>query len=263
MERSAAQRLTLRIIGCAGAALFACFFFLTYHTPHWVEDFAASYLEKRVTDHVDATIDGLGAPQGDDALSRYAANLYKQNEGRIYELRQRLKASSRAQMASRLAQIRSMTPEQRELVQLGFEAAAEGGIGLLQLENRQLVALIQSGYLKIAAELKREIRGFTAINAFAFLLLVLVSFLKPDGVRILFVPGVLLCVSTLLCAYLYVFGQNWLLNMIHGSYVGKIYGLYLGVTFLFLCDVMLNRGRVTALIVTGISIGPSIIRKTP
>ena len=57
----------------------------------------------------------------------------------------------------------------------------------------------------------------------------LVSFLKPEDTRALFVPGVLLTVSTLTCAYLYLFEQNWLLTMIHGNYLGFAYAAYLGV----------------------------------
>ncbi len=47
MQASATQRLVLRIIGVAGAALFVFFFVLTYHRPAWVEDFAANYIESR------------------------------------------------------------------------------------------------------------------------------------------------------------------------------------------------------------------------
>jgi hypothetical protein len=91
MARPNPRRLTLRIAGMAGAALFAFFFALTYHTPEWVEDFAASYIEGEVADKVNASIDAWDAPQGDDALSRYAAQLMKQNEARIAELRDSLK----------------------------------------------------------------------------------------------------------------------------------------------------------------------------
>ena len=40
-----------------------------------------------MADKVDATIDSFDAPQGDDALSRYAAQLVQQNEARIAELK--------------------------------------------------------------------------------------------------------------------------------------------------------------------------------
>lgn len=81
----------------------------------------------------------------------------------------------------------------------------------------RLVTMIQSGYVAVVKDLTRDIRIFTATNAIAFLLLLLVSFLRPDSVRALFVPGVLLFISTLLCAWLYVFEQNWLLTIIDGS----------------------------------------------
>ena len=54
MRSAATQQLVLRIIGVAGAALFAFFLALTYHRPAWVEDFAASYIESQVAKKVEA-----------------------------------------------------------------------------------------------------------------------------------------------------------------------------------------------------------------
>jgi hypothetical protein len=62
----------------------------------------------------------------------------------------------------------------------------------------------------------------------------------------------LLTVATIFCAYLYVFEQNWLLTIIHGDYLGLGYAAYLGVVFLFLCDIALNFGRVTTRLVNGL-----------
>ncbi len=263
MTRPDSRQVTLRLAGIAGAALFAFFFALTYHTPEWVEDFAADYIEGKVAHKVDATIDSLDAPQGDDALSRYAAQLMKQNEARIAQLKDSLKEKARAQLAACIAEIRSLTAEQRARLQTWLEDGAKSKIGSLQFENTRLVAIMQSGYLGVAADLKRDIRIFTASNTCAFLLLVLVSFLKPEHTRALFVPGVLLTVSTALCVYLYVFEQNWMLTLIQGSYLGYAYAAWLGVAFLFLCDVWLNRARVTVRILeslahaVGAAISPS------
>jgi len=148
---------------------------------------------------------------------------------------------------------RSLSPEQRAKLEGWVEKGAQLSIGSLTVDNSKLVGLIQSGYLHVVADLKREIRGFTAINAIAFPLLVVVSFLRPEYVRESFFSGVLLALATLFCAYLYVFSQNWLLAMIQGNYVGKIYALYLGVVFLFFCDIALNRARVTRAVARGIS----------
>ncbi len=99
--------------------------------------------------------------------------------------------------------------------------------------------------MDVATELKRDIRIFTASNALVFILLLLVSFLKPQAITHLFLPGVLLVVSTLICSYFYIFEQNWLLTIIQNSYLGFAYLAWLGAVFLFLCDIVFNRGRIT------------------
>jgi hypothetical protein len=246
MQVPAARNLTLRIIGAAGAILFGFFFALTYHTPRWVEDFAAGYIEGRVAQKLDRTVDNLAAPQGDSALSRYAADLYRKNEARIADYKELLKSNIREQLAICIPQVRVMSDELRGRIETWVRDGAVLGIGELQLDNSRLVALIQSGYLAVVADLTHDIRIFTATNVAAFLLLLLVSFLKPEFVRELFVTGVLLAISTLACAYLYVFEQNWLLTIVQGSYLGTAYMAWLGLSFLFLCDVWLNNARVTA-----------------
>ena len=197
--------------------LFAFFFALTFHTPEWVEDFARDYLEAQVARKIDARIDSLAAPRGDDALSRFAADLYRKNEASIADTKLLLKQKVREQLIDCIDQARALSIEQRSAISNWIEKGAVLSIGDLTLENSRLVAMIQSGYLAVVADLMRDIRIFIATNAIAFLLLVLVSFLKPDSVRELFVPGVLLFISTLLCAWLYVFEQNWLLTIIDGS----------------------------------------------
>src|SRR5690349_2439155 len=253
MQASAARTYSLRIIGAAGAILFAFFFALTWHTPRWVEDFAAGYIEGRVAEKLDTVIDGLGAPTGNGALSRYAAELYRQNEQKIAAYKELLKRDIREQLALCIPQVRALSDEWRGKLESRVRDGATLSIGELQLDNSRLVALIQSGYLAVVADLTHDIRIFTASNAIAFLLLLLVSFLKPGHVRELFVPGVLLAISTLVCAWLYVFEQDWLMTIVQGSYLGLAYAAWLGVSFLFLCDVWLNRARVTARVLEGLA----------
>lgn len=255
MEKAAIRNLTLRIVGFAGATLFAFFFALTYHTPRWVEDFAAEYIEALVAQHVDATIERLGPPTGGDAMSRYAARLYEKNQTSISGFKELLKKEAREQLVDCIDKARSLSVEARATLERLINQSATGSIGALQLENARLASLIQSGYLQVVADLQREIRIFTASNAIAFLLLVLASFLRPEFSRELFVPGILLAISTLICTYLYVFEQDWLLTMIHGDYLGVAYVVYLGFVFLILCDIVLNRARVTIKLIRLATVG--------
>ena len=68
----------------------------------------------------------------------------------------------------------------------------------------------------------------------------------------MFLPSALLLTSTLICSFFYVFEQNWLLTIIYDDYLGFAYLGYLGVVFLFLCDIVLNYARITSAIINAI-----------
>jgi hypothetical protein len=107
-------------------------------------------------------------------------------------------------------------------------------------------------YMEVASELKRDIRIFSGSNLAIFILLVVVSFLKPAAMAHLFLPGMLLMTSTLICSFFYIFEQNWLMTIIYNDYLGFGYLGYVGVLFLFLCDIVFNSARITTQIINTI-----------
>jgi hypothetical protein len=250
MRGDTIERWVLRVTGFAGLAIFATFFVFTWATPQWVEDFGADYIEGEVIERVDAGIDGIKLPQGDNAVARFASALVQKNEEKIASL-QRLKSRARELLASALAQVRDPDCACRIWLENAINSGVSGRILTLQADNQQITGFIQGTYLKTAADLKRDIRIFAASNSLCFLMLIAISFAKPQAIRHLFVPGILLFFAALLCAGMYVFEQNWLLTIIHGNYLGFAYLAYLGVVFLFFCDIVLNRGRVTTTIANG------------
>jgi hypothetical protein len=245
------QLAVLRVAGMAGAALFGLFFVLTFSTPQWIERFAIEYIETRVSESVDSRISSMRPEIGEGAAVRLAQGLHERNEAALENLKQTFKDGVREKWEAALAEVRDLDCECRKKWLDTLEAGTRHRLLTLEAANQRLTEFIQGSYMKVATELKRDIRIFTATNAVMFLLLVLVSFLKPQAVRHLFAPGLLLGLATLLCAYLYVFEQNWLLTVINGSYLGFAYAGYLGVVFLFLCDIALNHGRVTTRLVNG------------
>lgn len=61
-----------------------------------------------------------------------------------------------------------------------------------------------------------------------------------------------LLLTTAVVASLYLFQQNWLHTIVFGDYVGWGYFAYLGIVGVLLGDLLLNRGRVNARIVSPI-----------
>jgi len=236
----------LRIFGAAGALLFAFFFMLTFWRPLWVETFAADFIQSEVANEVDEHIDRLGFEGAAAKLSAVAAAIYRQNGQKIDEYRAALKARAHERIASCIALLLDLESGARARIARALEAGSQAEIASLSAVNERLTDLIQGRYLRIVAELKHDLRIFTASNCGCFLLLLLVTFLRPEFIKQLLVPGLLLLAATLYCAYCYVFQQNWLLTIIYSDYLGFAYLAYLGVFFLFLCDVVLNYGRVTS-----------------
>ena len=260
MDSTVLQKISLRSVGIIGAAIFLTFFAFTYMTPGWVESFASDYIESEAKDRIDASIDAIRPPESESTLARLAQSMYEKNEAQIEQFKSNLKNKVHVQWAAALAAVRNLDCECREKWEDWFESGFNTNIALLQAANEQISTFIHSTYMDVATELKRDIRIFTASNAAVFILLLLVSFLKPQAITHLFVPGVLLAVSTLICSYFYVFEQNWLLTIIQSSYLGFAYLAWLGVVFLFLCDIVFNRARITTEILNAIfnAIGSAI-----
>ncbi|MEL6871108.1 MAG: hypothetical protein AAFO81_15010 [Pseudomonadota bacterium] len=246
------QRLVLRIIGVIGAVIFTAFFALTYSVPQWVETFAADYIDRKAQARIDGMIDAIKPMESETALARLSQYLYDKNEAKIEHSKTLLRDRVHEQWASALADITDMDCACRQQWAKEFESWFQSDIRLLRAANDKIADVIHAAYMDVATDLRRDIRIFTASNAAIFLLLLLVSFAKPQAATHLFLPGVLLSIATVCCAYCYLFQQDWLLTIINGSYVGFAYLGWLGIVFAFLCDVVVNRARITSRILNAI-----------
>ncbi len=239
----------MRAAGFAGLTLFGTFFVISFSVPQWVERIGASFIAGEIIVEVDGAIDAVRPPTGESVLARAAADLYAQNGQQIEQLKATVKLRAREALAAALAQVRDPKCECRRALAQKFDLLR---IQRLIRDNERLADLLHGTYMKVKTDLTRELRIFTATNAACFLLLLIVSYAKPGAARHLLFPGVLLACATVFCAWIYVFSQNWLLTIIHGSYVGVAYAAYLGIAFLFLCDIALNRGRVATRVINGV-----------
>lgn len=246
------QRIFLGIVSLSGVAVFAFFFALTFHTPAWVEEFAADFIEKKVSKRVDTAIDSVQPPAGTGALSRAASAIYAKNEEKIEQYRESLRQKVHERMADAIAEVRDLDCDCRDKWAMWLKQGTETEIRLLQKANQGITDFIQSTYASVTVGLQRDIRIFTSANGLVFLLILAVVIGKPEACLQLFVPAVLAASATLICSYFYIFKQDWLLTIIYNDYLGFTYLAYLGIVFGLLCDIMLNRARVTTEIVNTI-----------
>jgi len=71
------------------------------------------------------------------------------------------------------------------------------------------------------------------------------SFLKPNTTDYLFLPGVFMLISTIICSYFYIFEQNWFYTLLYNDFTGFGYLAYLLGIFVLLCDIAFNKAKIT------------------
>jgi len=235
----------LRALGAIGTLLFASLFTLTFYRPAWVEQAARDFITAEVQKQVDAHVDGIDVAAAGASLAKAAGVLVRQNSQRIENLKAALHARLNERIADALAQVRDLDCECRDRLAGIIGAGMASSLAALDATNARLTDFIQAKYLRVVADLERDIRIFSGANAAACLLLFMLSFLRPRAVDHLMFPAVLLALAVILSSYWYLFEQNWFFTIIYSDYFGFAYLGFLGFTFGLLLDIFLNRGRFT------------------
>lgn len=246
------QKILLRLIGVVGASLFGLVLYLTFSTPQWLETYAKDYIEDRVRERVGEFVDGVDIDTGDSALGRLAASVLEKNSERIDGIRENIKNKVYERIETAIADMRDLSCECRQLLQTWATELPQASLNALTLANERVTRLIQGKYAYVLGSLRRDVRIFAGTNVAVFVLLIAATFVKPQAMVHLFLPGLLLVVSTIFTSYLYIFQQNWLLTILHGSYWGFAYTAYLGIVFAVLCDILFNRARITTEVLNAI-----------
>lgn len=242
------MKLFLRSTGLAGFLLFALLFLAAFTSPIHIERAAKEFIQAQVAAKARDTIDGAAHSRFEKAAGILAKELREE----IVDLKQKLYNGLPEKVAAAIAQMQDLTCECRKKLGSDIRQSYEWRIASLESAEAQLIELIQGQYVEVVDKLMRDLRIFTGANAVAFLMLLIVSSLNARASAHLTLPGMLLLVSTLVSGYFYLFAQNWFFTIVYNDYVGYGYIAYLSFIFAVLCDVVLNRARVTTEIINSL-----------
>ena len=259
------MKLTLRSLGLIGTLLFSILFATTFKIPGFVEDMGKDFITSQIQKKTNEKIDQFKTASKDSKLAKFASVLYSKNELKIDEIKGQLKHKAHEKLAAVVAEMSDLNCECRMKYAKNLKQGFEFKLASLESMNEKLTDFMESKYMQISTELKRDVRIFTGSNAIIFLLLLVISFLKPQAIKHLFLPGILLFTATTVCSFFYVFEQNWLLTIIYNNYYGFAYLGFVGIAFLFLCDIAFNKCKVTSEIINTImnTIGSTATALTP
>ncbi|MFK5893005.1 MAG: hypothetical protein QM504_07265 [Pseudomonadota bacterium] len=239
------MKSSLRLFGIIGIILFSGLFALTYSTPEFVERIGKEFIKNKIIEKTQEKVNSITAEKKDSKLGKFVGKLIKNNEATINIYKQKIKNKANEKLAAVIAEMSDLSCECRKNYAKKLDQGYQFKLLSLQHANEKMVDFMKAKYMDVSIKLKTDFRIFTGVNALIFLFLLLASFLKPQAIKHLFLPSVLLCVSTMISSYFYLFEQNWFFTIIYGSYTGWAYLGYLTFVFAILSDIVFNRARIT------------------
>jgi hypothetical protein len=246
------QHLTLRVFGLLGTILFIPIFLLSFADPQLIENSGKAFVEWKLEKSTNAKIDSIKLPNEskfEKLLGNKVKEIRKKTEEKIQTLKQQLKNDAPSLIATQIAKLRNLDCECRKSWEKKARDSMKFELASLEVAKLKIVHFTQAKYMEIVEKLTFDVRIFVGANGVVFLFLMLASFLKPSAIKHLFLPSVLMLVSTVLCSYFYMFEQNWFYTIIYNNYTGFTYIGYLTFVFSVLCDIVFNKAKVTTEII--------------
>jgi len=239
------MRQFLLVVSVLGTLVFGAAALASLFHPLWVERLAREVVRMEVERRVGERVDSLTNSRIGELAQRALDKVEADRDASLRAIR----ADIPAQVAQVLADMLRVDCECRQRMARALEQGqTERLASLTQLRDR-LASLIETTYVSVAQSLIREFRIFTASNAFAFVLLGLVTLRRKAAGLQLALPAAVLLGAVVITGGFYLFGQNWLHTIVFANYTGFAYTAYLAAVAAMLADVAFNRARVTTTIV--------------
>ncbi|HSW15247.1 MAG TPA: hypothetical protein VLI06_20535 [Solimonas sp.] len=235
------MRIPVIFVSMCLAAMFAGAFWATFARPLEVEQAATGFIRAQLEEELHEEITSLK----DSALVKAVSRLAASHSSEIAEVQQQIETDAPKQIAEAIARMQNLSCECRRKLEHSLSDGLNWKLLGAQQAQAHLEAYLESTYSAVVNRLLKDLRIFTGISALSLFLVALVALRKAQASAHLLFPAALLLCSTIISAYFYLFEQNWFFTIVYNDYVGLGYMAYVAAVFAFLCDIALNRARVT------------------
>jgi hypothetical protein len=239
-------RRSVVTIGVVGFLFFALAFFASWANPGFVEQIAKQIIRFQVEEQVHEKVEAIDS----HFLAKQATIFAHKYTDDIAQTKRQLAQQLPARIAEVIAEMQNLDCECRKKIETNIRERFEWRISSATQAKERLTTLIRSKYMETARQLTREFRIFTGTNAIVFGLLLIATMVKRQAGLHLLPSAFVLLLAAAITAYLYLYNQNWLHTLVFSDFVGFAYVGYLAGVFALLCDILFNRARVTAELLT-------------
>jgi hypothetical protein len=250
-----AVRCFLLCLSGIGSLVFGGALMLSLLNPGFVERTAKDIIRHQIETKVREKIDALDAR----FLSSRAGAILQANEQEAQRIRQMLASQLPERIGRVMHEMADLDCECRKKLEDAVRSGMETRAASLQQVQERITALIRTQYTDTAQQLTREFRIFSGSNALAFILLGMAVLVRRTAGVHLVPAAVVLIGATAVSSALYLFQQNWLHTLLFSNYLGWGFVAYLALLYAFLCDVILNRGRVTCELLNAVPSGVEVV----
>ncbi|CAA0113675.1 Uncharacterised protein [BD1-7 clade bacterium] len=241
--------ITLRFIGAFGIFLFGTLLSMTFLSPEKVEESAKGFVMFQVAKEVREKQQALNESSAAKTALKIAETLGLEKK----EIQSKLESDLPEKIASVIASMCGYDCEKKKSIAHSVTSTYMERKKSIGVAEQTLGGIIKGKYLEIVGNLKLDLRIFLGSNLAIFIVLLVVSFIKPQALAHLFLPGLLLVVATVLSSSIYIFGQDWFYTILYNDYMGFGYLAYIAAIFGLMFDICFNQGRVTTQIINGIA----------
>ncbi|MDH5694915.1 MAG: hypothetical protein OEZ47_17595 [Gammaproteobacteria bacterium] len=246
------MRILLETIGVVGVFIYAISFGFTFGIPVGVESIASEFIKYRLEKETTLEVDSLLKPISSSIFGKTAQRILHEKENEIERIRAELNSFVIKKSDDIVNKMVDFDRNQRLKKNSDRRKYLQKELLSLEKMKEYLIGFMSYKYTEITNKLTTELRIFTSLNLVLFLLLLISSFLKPNNLKQLLTPGFLLTVTIIVCSYFYLFEQNWFFTIFYGNYLGFWYLAYVVVLFLWFCDILIYKAKITTLILSGI-----------
>lgn len=246
------KKVLLRNFGLVGVLLFLPLFLFTFSDPHLIEKSGKAFIEWKLKNEINKKIDSIQLPESkklEKLFGNEIKKLHQATENKLEVFKKQLKDDAPKIIMVQIAKMNDLNCGCREKWEEHLRSSLKFEIASLEKTKKKLAFFAQAKYMKIVEKLILDIRIFLGANTLIFLFLLLASFLKPKATEHLFLPSILMLISTVVCSYFYLFEQNWFYTIVYNTYTGFGYLAYLTIVFAILWDIVFNKAKIVTEII--------------
>lgn len=243
------MNITLKLIGLFGLVLFGALFLVTFLSPETIEESAKGFVKVQVEKEIREKKQSISDATATEAALSLAEKLGFEKE----RIQSNLDNDLPDKIATIIASMCGYDCEKKKALSQSIASSYLDRIKNIQIAENTLSDVVKGKYIQIVSNVIADLRMFLGSNFAMFLVLLVVSFAKPNAIVHLFMPGLLLVVATIFSSSIYIFGQNWFYTILYNDYMGFGYLAYIAVIFGFLSDVIFNSAKVTTHVINGVA----------